>query len=168
MPIKLLLLEDVEELGRSGDIVTVKPGYARNYLLPQGFGVIADANALRMQTRLRDERIKKAIEDKKESEDLAGRLTDIVIEKTVKVDHEGHMYGSVSALDIVHLLQEQVSIVVERRSIQLKHPIKQTGVFTINLKLKEGVTSSIKLKVVPEEIHGKAPVVQNEEAVPAE
>lgn len=150
---KLLLIEDVEDVGRSGDIVNVKPGYARNFLLPQGVAVIADKRALLMQSRLKEERQKKAVHDKKESEELASRLNGLTVTKVVKVDHEGHMYGSVSSTDVVHLLQEEHGIAVEKRSVQLKHPVKEVGVSELTLKLKEGVTAAITLKVVPEEHH---------------
>lgn len=147
---KLLLLEDVEALGRSGDIVNVKPGYARNFLLPQGLAVIADKKSLRMQTRLQEERKKKAVEDRKESEELAARLEGQTLTTIVKVDHEGHMYGSVSVADISDLLEQQLSIVMEKRAIQLKHPIKATGEHKIHLRLKEGVVASFNLAVEPE------------------
>lgn len=166
MATKLLLIDDVESLGRSGDIVTVKPGYARNYLLPQGLAIIADKSALRMQANLQEERRQKAIVDRKESEELATRLEGVMISTVVKVDHEGHMYGSVSAADIVHLMQEQTGIELEKRFIQLKHPIKETGVYTIQAKLKEGVTGSLTLKVVPDVAHqpilAKAPEIKAE------
>lgn len=151
MATKLLLLEDVDALGRSGEIVNVKPGYARNYLLPQGIAIIADKKALRQQERLKEERQKRAIADKKEADDIATRLEGVALIKVVKVDQEGHMYGSVTAQDIVHLLQEQHQVEIEKKNIQLKHPIKTTGVHPIPLKLKEGVASSITLKVMSEE-----------------
>ena len=154
---KLLLIEDVDSLGRSGDIVSVRPGYARNYLLPMGLAVVADKNALRMQTRLQEERRQKAIVDRNESEELAARLEGQSISKVVKVDHEGHMYGSVSAADIVHLLHEGLSITLEKRAIQLKHAIKETGVHTILVKLKEGVEASFTLKVEPDVVTGNVP-----------
>lgn len=147
---KLLLLEDVDALGRSGDIVSVKPGYARNFLLPQGYAVVADKAALRMQARLQEERKKRAIIDKQESDKTAAALEGIVVTTTVKVDHEGHMYGSVSALDIVHLLEQQHSLKLEKKFITLKHPIKETGVHPIHAKLKEGVTADFKLKIMAE------------------
>lgn len=156
MAAKLLLIDDVEALGRSGDIVTVRPGYARNFLLPQGFAMVADKNTIRMQAKLQEERKQKAIVDKKESELLAARMEGLVVTTTVKVDHDGHMYGSVTGADIAHLIQEQASIALEKRSVQLKHAIKTTGDHTINIKLKEGVTSSITLQVVPEEVLGQA------------
>src|SRR6185436_6043291 len=104
---QLLLLEDVEALGRKGEVVSAKPGYIRNFLLPQGFAVIASTNTLRKQERLRKEREKQAIVDRKESEELAAKLEGITVETKVKVDPEGHMYGSVSAADIAKLFQSQ-------------------------------------------------------------
>lgn len=151
MATKLLLLVDVEHLGRSGEIVNVRPGYGRNFLLPNEYAVVADARALKMQARLQEERRLKAIEDKKESEALAGKLETIHLNVVVKVDHDGHMYGSVSTLDVVHLLKEQAGIEIEKKNIGLKHAIKEIGVHTIPVKLKEGVQASITLKIVSEE-----------------
>lgn len=156
MATKLLLIEDVEDLGRSGDIVSVRPGYARNFLLPQQLALVADKSALRMQTRLQEERRKKAVEDKKESEQQAALIEGKTLTTIVKVDHDGHMYGSVSATDIIHLMQEQEGIALEKRSVQLKHSIKETGVQEIQVKLKEGITATFTLKIVPEEVKGGA------------
>lgn len=153
---KLLLLEDVEALGRSGDIVSVRPGFARNFLMPKGLAIIADKNALRKQSRLQEERSKKAALDKQESEEHANRLQGLTITTVVKVDHDGHMYGSVSLTDIVRLLEEQGSVALEKRSIQLAHPIKAIGEHTITVKLKEGVITSFVLQIVPEESHATA------------
>lgn len=161
---KLLLLQDVDALGRSGDIVNVRPGFARNFLLPRGLAILADKNALRRQNRLKEERSKQAAVDKQESEEHANRLKDVTLSTVVKVDHEGHMYGSVSATDIMRLLEEQASLVLEKRAIQLPHPIKEVGVHTIKVKLKEGVLASCVLHVVAEESHLPAPKAEAEEA----
>lgn len=162
MATKLLLIEDVESLGRSGDIVSVRPGYARNFLLPRSLAMFADKKSLRIQARLQEERKKKAIVDKQESEALAKSLEEVTLSTIVKVDHEGRMYGSVSALDIVELLADQAKITIEKRNIQLKHPIKETGTHTINVKLKEGIGTSLKLKVMPEEVNGAVPPKESE------
>jgi large subunit ribosomal protein L9 len=150
---KLLLVKDVDDLGRSGDIVSVKPGYARNFLLPQGFAVLADKRALKLQARLQEERQKKAIEDKKESEEFAALIEGVTLTRIVKVDHEGHMYGSVSSHDVVELLTKEINREIEKKVIQnaLKHPIKEIGVFPLTAKLKEGVSATFTLKIVPEE-----------------
>ena len=84
---KLLLIEDVMDLGRKGEVVSVRPGYARNFLFPHGYAVLADARALKMQQRLQEERKAKALEDKEESEKIASSLTGVTVETTVKVDH---------------------------------------------------------------------------------
>ena len=151
MATKILLIEDVENVGRKGDLATVKPGYAYNFLIPQGLALIADRAAMRRQARLQEERRLRAEQEKKEAEELAARLNGEEIEVEVKVDHEGHMYGSVTVHDIVHLLKLKTGIELEKRSVQLKHPLKEIGVFDIQLKLKEGVTALVNLKIMPEQ-----------------
>jgi len=164
MATKLLLLEDVDALGRSGEVVNVKPGYARNFLIPQGLAVMADKHALRMQERLRQERQNKALVDKQESEEVATRLEGISVTKVVKVDQEGHMYGSVTLADIVQLLQDHHQLELDKKSIQLKHPIKTTGVHPIPVKLKEGVMTTFNLKVMSEEGYRQAQAEQTTES----
>ena len=146
---KLLLLKDVVGLGRSGEVVEAKPGHARNFIIPQGYGVIADKQTLRMQERLQKEREKQAIVDKKDSELLASRLEGVTLSTVVKVDQEGHMFGSVSQVDVIQLLEEQ-EIEVTKKMVLLPHPIKKTGVHTVELKLKEDVPASVTVKVIPD------------------
>jgi large subunit ribosomal protein L9 len=149
---QLLLLDDVDELGRSGDIVSVKPGFARNFLLPQKKAVIADKFTLRLQAKLKEERSKRAQIDRKDSEELAKKIEGMTLEIRVKVDPDGNMYGSVSQTDIVHLF-ENMGIKLERRNVLLTHVIKALGSQTINLKLKEGVPTHFTLNVVSETAH---------------
>lgn len=161
---KLLLMEDVEALGRSGDLVSVKPGYARNFLLPQGLAVIATKQTVRLQERLQEERRKKAVVDKKEAEELASSLNEVTLTKIVKVDNEGHMYGSVSANDIIALLKDVKGIALEKRNVQLPHPIKKTGVHKVSLKLNEGVPATINVEVLSQEQKDNAETAANKEA----
>jgi large subunit ribosomal protein L9 len=133
--------------------------------------VIASANTLRKQERLRAERAKQAIIDKQESEALAQQIAGIELEIRVKVDPEGHMYGSVAAHDVADLFKEK-GLEIAKKSIQLTRPIKVTGVHDITLKLKEGVTVQCKLKIIPEGVstEGMESVVapiQTEESAPA-
>ncbi len=159
-----LLLEDVDGLGRTGDLVTAKPGFANNYLEPQGKAVRADKRTLRMQARLQEERAKQAEIDKKVSLEIAQKVKDLVLETRVKVDPDGHMYGSVAAAEIEALLKEK-SLEVDKKCIRLSHPIKETGIHTVVLKLKEGVDAQVKVKVMTEsgEILTKAPQAPVEE-----
>ena len=157
----LLLLQDVIDLGKCGEIVSVKSGYARNYLIPKKKAVIVKEHTLRMQKPLKEERAKLAVTDKKESEALANVLEIITLEIHVKVDPEGKMYGSVSQQEIVSLIEKH-DIKLEKKDVILKHAIKDTGTHTISLKLKEGVIGTCKLDIIPE--GGKKPVeVKKEE-----
>lgn len=146
---QLLLLEDVGRLGRKGDIVKVKPGFARNFLLPKKKAVVATPGALRMRIKLQEEREKQAIKDKGESSALAKVIEGKIIKTEVKVDPAGHMYGSVSAHDIVKLFEEQ-GVDIDRNYVVLVHPIKVTGEHKLELRLKEGVSTFFFLHIIPE------------------
>lgn len=159
---QLLLLEDVKGLGRKGDIVVSKPGFARNYLVPQKKGVVVTKHTLRMRAKLQEEREKQGRKDKAEAEALAKLIGGKVLTTEVKVDPAGHMYGSVSAYDIVQLFEEQ-GVTIDRHYVVLVHPIKVTGEHSVELRLKEGVVTSFTLKILPE--GGVLPEVAKTEAV---
>ena len=145
-----LLIDDVEDVGRSGELISVKPGFARNFLLPQQKAVLASAHTLRMQTQLQKERAEKAAVDKKEAEELAEKYTGIALEIKVKVDPEGHMYGSVGPTDIIELFEKQ-GLKVDKRNVGMNKPIKETGLHQLTLKLKEGVTCGYTLQIIGEQ-----------------
>lgn len=159
---QLLLLEDVDDLGRSGDLVRVRPGFARNFLVPQGKALVADRNALRIRERLAAERAERAAHDRKAAELIAVRVQGMTLLIEVKVDPEGHMYGSVDAAEIVRLFADQ-GIEIERKNVALLHPIKALGTHDLTLKLKEGVVCNYRLKVKGEGV--EEAVVETEEVV---
>lgn len=169
---QLLLLEDVTNLGRKGELATAKPGFIRNFLLPQKKAVIADKRTIRMQEQLKEERIKQAAIDKKESEAFAVRLKDKVLSVTLKNDIQGHLYGSIAPIDIVKIVEEQEGLTIERKNVILPKPIKTIGVHEIHLKLKEDVLASFKLKIVGETkvtaAQPRVKVVEEGEEVPSE
>ncbi len=143
---QLLLLEDVINVGRKGDIVTVKPGYARNFLLPQKKAVVADKHTLKMQSKLQLEREKQAHTDREESERIKGQIEHKTYNTQVKIDPDGNLYGSVTAQDIVDILAEK-GVFIDKRDIRLAHPIKSLGKHTVHVKLKEGVETQIVMQV---------------------
>ncbi|MBS0622257.1 MAG: 50S ribosomal protein L9 [Verrucomicrobia bacterium] len=147
--IQLLLMEDVEGLGRKGELVLAKPGHARNFLLPQKKGIVATAFALGMQSKLKEEREKQAVVDRAIAKEIASRVHGITLTLHVKVDQDMHMYGSVKAGQIAEVLEKE-GIAVEKKFIALHHPIKEIGVHEIPLQLKEGITCRFQLKVLPE------------------
>jgi len=150
MATKLLLIQDAKHLGRKGDVVSVKDGYARNWLIPTKIAVAANKGTLRTQARLQEERKQKALADKADAEAISGHVNGKIIKTEVKVDHAGQMYGSVSAADVARLLEEQHNVQIDKHAVQLKHAVKTTGTSLITLKLPEGVTAVVTLKVFAE------------------
>ncbi|MEF9497002.1 50S ribosomal protein L9 [Chlamydia sp. 04-14] len=147
---QLLLLEDVDGLGRSGDIVTARPGYVRNYLMPKRKAVIAGAGTLRLQAKLKEERLLRAAEDRAESEKLADALRDVILEFRVRVDPDNNMYGSVTISDIIDEAAKK-NIILTRKNFPHSHyAIKNLGKKSVPLKLKEDVTATLFIEVSSE------------------
>lgn len=144
---KLLLLEDVINLGKKGELASAKPGFTRNYLLPQKKAVIADKRTIRMQEQLLKERAEQAAQDKKDGEALAKKLKEKTLKTKVKNDSQGHLYGSVTAADIVKILEIEEGISIDRKSVVLAKPFKMVGIYDVHLRLKEDVPASFKLKI---------------------
>jgi len=143
---QLLLLSDVENVGRTGDVVKVRPGFARNFLLPQKKAVVADKYTLKLQAKLQQERAEQSKADTQQALVLAERFQSMQLSMVVKVDPDGHMYGSVAATDIVKLLEKE-GIPLERKNIVLPQPIREIGIHQVQLKLKEGVPAVFTLDI---------------------
>lgn len=159
---KLLLLEDVGVLGRSGDVVSVRPGYARNFLVPEGHAVVATKQTLQRRKQLQEERAKRAAADRTRFEAVAKQLEGAVVETLVKVDPEGHMYGSVTAADIAQLVHTKFGMEFDKHYIQIPHALKKTGTHQVALKLPEGVEGSITVKISSEFEAAHAVVIEAE------
>ena len=149
---KLLLLEDIRNLGRKGDLVQAKPGFVRNFLLPMKKALVADKQTIRLQETLKKERIAQAAADKKNAEILAKKLKGQTFTMTEKSDSLGHLYGSVTALDIAKLLEKEEGLKIERKNVILLKPIKLVGKYPINLKLSEDVPASFMLIVKGDQV----------------
>ena len=150
MMMQLILVKDVEELGNAGEIVDVKPGFARNYLLPQGIAYRATAANMR---KLENERRK--LEEAAErtlltASDLGGKLEGVSVNFKVRAGEEGKLFGSVTSVDIAESLAEQ-GIEVDRHLIQLHEPIKLLGVYKVPVHLHAAVKPEITVWVVADE-----------------
>ena len=146
---EVILKETIDTLGLEGDIVNVKPGYARNYLIPQKKAEIVNKATL---ARLKQEQ--KAIAARRETEQrkaeqLAGKIEKATVSLTRRVGDENRLFGSVGTKDIAEALAEQ-AIEIDRRSILLADPIKAIGEFIINIKVGYQMTSPLKVQVLPE------------------
>ncbi|MGQ9482495.1 50S ribosomal protein L9 [Chloroflexus sp.] len=147
---KVLLLQDVEHLGKAGEIKDVSGGFGRNYLLPKGFAVLATKSQVKQaEERLAAQR-RKAEAARKEAQALAARLAELTLTFTVKVGEQDRLYGSVTNADIAAKLHEVAGIEIDRRKIELEDPIKRTGEYEVPVELMSGVSSTLKVVVVGE------------------
>jgi large subunit ribosomal protein L9 len=146
---KLILREDVPNLGRGGDLVEVKPGYGRNYLLPRGLAVAANPNNIREIEHQKAVATAKAAKTKASAEALATRLAATPVALKRKVGEQDKLYGSVTALDVAEALAQR-GLQIDRRSIDLAEPIKTVGEFEVPVKLHRDVVGKVKVKVEAE------------------
>ena len=147
---KIILRQDVDELGLEGDIINVANGYGRNYLIPKGIALEAtpqNRKALELQRKKIEVRRVKA---RGEAEKLKQKVEEIVITLSQKAGEEGKLYGSVTSMDIASDLEKK-GIVIDRRKILLEKPIKTLGEFEVPVKIYPEVTAAIKVVVAPEE-----------------
>lgn len=147
---KIILKEDIESLGKCGDVIEVKPGYARNYLIPCGLAIPATKGSLKAINEVTKQ--KELRENKKKREGLKLKLA---IEKTsctaeVKVGEEDRVFGSVTSQEIALLLKEK-GFDIDKKKIELESPIKALGVYTLRIKLHPEVVANLKLWVVKKE-----------------
>jgi large subunit ribosomal protein L9 len=146
---ELILLEDVLNLGGIGDLVKVKPGYGRNFLLPRKLAVVASTKSkarLEHEKRLASFRLMKA---KEASEALAKQMKGTVVSIARKVGENDKLFGSVTSHDIAQALIDK-GVKVDRRKVLLAEPIKQLGDFAVKVRLRTDVVAEIKVQVVAE------------------
>lgn len=148
--VEVILRKDVADLGRAGEMVTVRPGYARNYLIPQGIGLLAtEGNRKRFEEERRQ--IEQSAErEREQATELAGKLEGQSVTLKRRAGEEGKLFGSVTASDIADEL-EASEVEVDRRLIRLEEPIKELGVFDVPIRLHADVEPTIKVWVVAEE-----------------
>jgi large subunit ribosomal protein L9 len=147
--VKVVLRQDVENLGDRGDVVTVAPGYARNYLLPKGIALEAtpgNLKSIEMRRKVWAAREAKEVEDAKA---FAARLAEVELTIAKKAGERGTLYGSVTNTEIADLLVAK-GLEVDRRKIVIDDPIKTLGTATVNVKLHKQVTGTVKLVVEAE------------------
>jgi large subunit ribosomal protein L9 len=150
MAMELILTQDVEHLGRAGQIVSVKNGYGRNFLLPKGLAVLATR---RNKSRLEHEQgvIERRVEKQRaDAESVATRINGMTLQFERRVGDDEKLYGSVTSRDIGSQL-EVAGVVVDHRKIKLAEPVKSLGKFEVDIKLGAGITATLKYWVVAEE-----------------
>ncbi len=150
MNTNIILRENVDGLGTIGDVVSVKVGYARNYLVPQGFASIADERNVKELEHQKRQLARKLEKVTKDAEAVKARIEKVTCEFTQRASEEGKLFGSVTSMDIEAKLNA-AGIDIDRKKIQLSEPVKSLGEHTISVKLDAGVVAELKVVVNKEE-----------------
>ena len=144
---EVILREDIEKLGTRGQVVKVAPGYARNFLLPKRLAVAATESNKKIVEQERQAHLRKEAKLAEDARQLGNLMASVVVTITQKAGEEGQLFGSVTAADIAEALAAQ-NYTIERRKIQLEHPIKQVGEYKVPVRLHKDVTIEIPVNVV--------------------
>jgi len=147
MAIEVMLMQDVKELGALGDVVTVKEGYARNYLLPQKLAAPVTAATRRQMVKLQAAQLAEREAVLRKMRELAAAMAGKDYSIAVKVGAEGKMFGSVNSADVVEMLHAQ-GFDVEKHAVQLDAPIKALGACEIKVRIHPEIEATIKVAVV--------------------
>ncbi|MFN0280238.1 MAG: 50S ribosomal protein L9 [Pyrinomonadaceae bacterium] len=145
----ILLREEIDNLGGRGDVVKVKAGYARNFLLPKGFATLATKGNVKQIEQERAALLKRAAADRETAEAQREQMSSITLEFERKAGEHGTLFGSVTSMDIAEALQAK-GYEIDRRKIVIKDAIKETGEYTVNVKLYRDVILSLPVNVTAE------------------
>ncbi len=145
---KLVLTQEVTGLGTPGDVVEVKDGYGRNYLLPQGFAVLATRGVEKQVAQLRRAREVREIRDLGQAKEVAAVLTALSVQLPARAGAEGRLFGSISAADVAAAVTAAGGPKLDRRRVELAAPIKVTGSHAVTVKLHPEVTATVTVDVV--------------------
>jgi large subunit ribosomal protein L9 len=146
--IRVVLEQDVDHLGTSGDVVRVRPGYARNFLIPRGLAVPATAQNLARVDQLRREATARAEQDLSKAREQKKKLEADSVRIERAVGEENKMYGSVTAKDIEEAFLTQRSVDIDRKKLELGEPIKALGLHEVRIKLHRDVQAVLRVEVV--------------------
>lgn len=144
---KLILLKDVEKLGKSGDIITAKDGYARNYLFPKGLALLATDQNVKVAEANKKQKVEALEKERQEAQGLAEVISRASCTIAVEAGKDDKLFGSVTAIDIHNALEAE-GVSVDKKKIELKEHISQIGIYQIPIKLHPEVVATLKLWVV--------------------
>ena len=147
---KIFLKQDVPNVGEEHEIVEVADGYARNYLLPQGFAVRATEGRMRQAREIAAAQRRKTERVREHAESLADRIAELTLNFEVRAGETGRLYGSVTAADVADRLEEELGDEFDRRWLGLEQPIRELGEHRVTVNLEEGVDAEFKVVVEAE------------------
>jgi len=146
--VKLVLRDDVANLGQKGDVVDVADGYGRNYLVPRGFAIKAESGVVKQAESMRRNRSARELRDREAAQALADRFTGRTLSVPARAGEGGKLFGSITASDIVGALQEQFGVELDRRRLALDEPLKELGTVELPVRLHTDVPATLTVDVV--------------------
>lgn len=147
---KVILLQDIKGVGKKDDVINASDGYARNFLFPKKMAVEANAENMSKLKAKQDSKDFKRGQEKEEAERIENKMKGILLKLKVKAGENGKIFGGVTAKEISENLKSQYNIDVDKKKIELKETIKNTGTFNVNVKLFDGVNGNLKIEVIGE------------------
>ena len=145
---KVILCADIKNVGKKDQVINASDGYARNFLFPKKLAVPADkGNMNKLQAKQEAKQYKKNLE-LEDAKKIAEKINQITLKIKTKSGNNGKIFGSITSKEIVQNLEEQFKIVVDKKKVNLKEPIKSLGTTIVELKLFEGVIGKLKVKVI--------------------
>ena len=144
---KVILLQDVKDIGKKDDIVNVSDGYARNFLFPRKWAMEATENAVKVVERKREAERRKEAEARAAAEQIAAKLKNKVVILKVKCGEKGRLYGSVTAQEVADAIKAGYEYEIDKRKVEIKEPVRQLGDYEVTLRLYPNVTTKMILRV---------------------
>lgn len=153
---RVVLIQDVPNLGKVGDIKDVADGYGRNFLIPKGMAILATYGAVKNVEELRRAEAKKMAKRRQTAEGLATELNQLDLHFTARAGEEGRLYGSITNADIAEAIKAKTGHEIDRRRIELEEPIRHLGEHQVEIRLVPNVSAHIKVKVDAEGVTAPA------------
>lgn len=147
---EVILLQDVEKLGEKYDLVSVKPGYGRNYLIPKGFAKIANASNKKHLEEIKRQQSLKLQKQLEEYQQLAEKISATILQVGAKVGTSGKLFGSITNVQLAEAIKNQLSVEVERKKITINEEVKDLGTYNAILHIYKDISAEFKFEVVAE------------------
>lgn len=162
---KVLLTQDVDNLGHAGDVKTVADGYGRNFLLPRGMATLATAGALKRADRVRTAAVSRRAKEKEDIDATAQVLNGMTVYFTARAGEKGKLFGSITSAQIAAEISKKLGRELDKRKVALREPLRDTGTHTVNVRLSTDVIPQVTVVVSTE---GAPAPVATPAAAPAE
>jgi len=147
---QVILQQDVKKMGKKGDVIEVKEGYGRNYLIPQGLAIEATNENLNIVKSQNKRKIEKADREKQAALEMAAKLKGIALELKGKAGENGKLFGAITAKDIAEALEKEHKLKIDKKKIVLEENIKALGEYTLKVKLYPEMSADLNLKIISE------------------